>query len=107
LDDRNHVLGRKPQILIVALAVLFAANVKAQERKDIRSPLAAGPVLTKDLTKETKVPSLELEQVLSAVVQNPMFKLKIVVAKGTPLAAEVEKQVKAKGLINHVQLVEQ
>ena len=101
------MLRHKFHILFLAFAVLFAANVVAQTRNNIRSPLAAGPVLTKDLTNETKVPSLELEQVLSAIAQNPMFKLKVVVAKGTPLVAELEKQVKAKGLIDRVQLVEQ
>lgn len=97
----------KLHLLTAALAILLTASAHAQTRKDIRSPLAGGPVLTKDLTKETKVPSIELEQTLAAISQNPMFKLKLVVAKGTPLVAEAEKQVQAKGLVDRVQLVEQ
>jgi hypothetical protein len=85
---------------------LITATAHAQTRKDIRSPLVGGPVLMKDLSKETKLPSLELEQVLNALTQNLMFKLKLVVTKGTPLVAEVEKQVQAKGLVERVQIIE-
>lgn len=97
----------KVRIFLLGLAFLISANAHAQVRKDIRAPLIGGPVLVKDLSKEKTLPSLELEQTLSAISQNPAFKLKVVVAKGTPLVAEVEKQVQAKKLLDRVQLVEQ
>jgi hypothetical protein len=101
------LLFKLRRFVVVASIFLLTTNAHAQKRKDIRSPLIGGPVLMKDLSRETKLPSLELEQVLSALAQNPVFKLKLLVTKGTPIAAEVEKQVQAKGLVDRVQMVEQ
>ena len=100
------LLYKLRRFIVVASFFLLATNVHAHIRKDIRSPLIGGPVLMKDLSRETKLPSLELEQVLSALAQNPAFKLKLVVTKGAPIAAEVEKQVQARGLVDRVQMVE-
>jgi len=78
--------------------------VKAEARTDIRSPLAS-PLILRDFTEETEFPSPELDQFIGLAVQLPM-NFQVIVAKGSPLAAEVEKQVKEKGLIERVQLIE-
>lgn len=66
----NTMHLRKLRILLATLALLVGFNAHAQSRKDTRSPLVGGAVLMKDLSNETIVPSLELEQVLSALAQN-------------------------------------
>ena len=91
---------------LFAVALLSSLPARAEPIRDIRSPLSAGFVLTKDLSNEQRLPSTELTRVLDAAVQNKEFMFKIIVTKGSVMGAEVERQLTVRKLQNRVQLIE-
>jgi hypothetical protein len=99
----NPTFGR---FFLVGMLAVCSLPASAEAARDIRAPLPAGLALTKDLSNEKQIPSIELAQVLEAAVQNKGFMFKIVVAKGSAMIAEVEKQVAARKLQDRVQLIE-
>ncbi|WP_423013877.1 hypothetical protein [Undibacterium sp. Di27W] len=93
-------------VVSILLLSFSACDRTPQGHRDIRAPIVGQSILTKDLTGEVQVPSMELNQTIEATTQNTGAMMRIIVKKGSPLVSEVERQVITRNLQSRVQLVE-